>query len=110
MSLAERAASAKAEETAGLLVVICIDGHDMRYIGGSWRWIDKPDPAWIGTWADLKRQPYTHKICMTCETMAAPDAVLRPCNELWSDRTGYLSTATVGGAIYVPAQPERDIL
>lgn len=70
-------------------VYMVIDGHDWRYIGDGHRWLDKSDPKWTGTWADLVRVPYSHKVCITCGTKVAPDAKVRPCHEIMRERTGY---------------------
>ena len=71
-------------------IVMVIDGHDWRYAGADWVWSD--DPSLKG-WDRLVRTPYTHKECMTCGTIAAPDADTAPCHEVWSAKTGYSAVA-----------------
>jgi hypothetical protein len=78
-------------------VVMVIDGHDIRMAGDGWRWQDGAT-----SWDDLIRVPYTHKTCMTCGFEGPPDAVLRPCHEMWSDRTGHPSASARGGPVYYP--------
>lgn len=88
------------DKTSAMTIVMVIDGHDWRYIGGGLKWEVPEGRAAI--WADLKKQPYSGKECMICGFVGSPADKARPCHEIWADRTGRASSAGLGSEVYYP--------
>lgn len=82
-----------------MIVIMQIDGHDLRYTGDGWMW-QKPLAGKVPSWDDMVRKPYDTKHCMTCGFTGPPEQPLRPCHEMWSDRTKLPSTD--GKSVYWP--------
>ncbi len=93
-------------------LAMVIEGHDWRFTGDGWRWRDRSDPLWTGTWDDLVRVGYTAKVCMTCGFEGKPDDEPDKCHVLWANRTGHLLSPSASPLqIYQPrltGQPCRE--
>ena len=83
------------------LVVMRIDGHDWRPVGGGYFW-ETPEGC-TPRWEHLKQRPPHGYMCLRCGVEVTSTEEARPCHELWADKHGFASwSGKPGDPVYIP--------